>query len=96
MAATPKVSTLTLADIAYAEGGAPGDWVRIVVRFPIRHFRVPNYVRGKRGRVEAVIKPLALDIEDEGFRPQRWRKALLLSDRHSNVRAVDELYRLAE
>jgi Nitrile hydratase beta subunit len=46
-----------------AEGEEPlfkaGDEVKIAKRFPIGHFRVPNYIRGKRGRVEAVIEPAA-------------------------------------
>jgi nitrile hydratase len=60
-----------LPNIVKAEGAAPlfheGDNVRISVRFPIGHFRVPNYIRGKRGRVEAVIEPPAINNEDEGF-----------------------------
>jgi nitrile hydratase subunit beta len=44
-----------------------GDMVRVATRSPIGHFRVPNYVRGKRGRVEAVIEPRAINNEDEGF-----------------------------
>jgi hypothetical protein len=44
-----------------------GDEVEISQRSPIGHFRTPNYIRGKRGRVEAVIKPPAVNNEDEGF-----------------------------
>ena len=33
------------------------DGEKISVRFPVRHYRVPSYVRGKRGSVEAVIVP---------------------------------------
>jgi len=32
-----------------------GDDIKIAKRSPIRHFRVPNYVHGKRGPIEAVI-----------------------------------------
>jgi nitrile hydratase subunit beta len=46
---------------------AAGDNVRILTRSPIGHYRVPTYVRGKRARVEAVIKPPAVNNEDEGF-----------------------------
>jgi nitrile hydratase len=57
--------------IVKAEGEEPlfdtGDDVRIATRSPIGHFRVPNYIRGKRGRVEAVIRPAAINNEDEGF-----------------------------
>ncbi|MEP7037685.1 MAG: SH3-like domain-containing protein [Acidobacteriota bacterium] len=44
-----------------------GDEVRISMRFPIGHFRVPNYIRGKRGVVEAVIEPVAINNEEEGY-----------------------------
>ena len=60
-----------LSNIVKAEGEEPlfkaGDNVKIAKRFPIGHFRVPNYIRGKRGRVEAVIEPPAVNNEDEGF-----------------------------
>jgi nitrile hydratase len=46
---------------------AVGDEVIVSVRFPIGHFRVPNYVRGKRGVVEAVIEPTAVNNEEEGY-----------------------------
>ncbi len=44
-----------------------GDVVRISMRFPIGHFRVPNYIRGKRGVVESVIEPAAINNEEEGY-----------------------------
>ncbi|MEJ0093975.1 MAG: SH3-like domain-containing protein [Methylocella sp.] len=57
--------------VVNAEGNEPlfkaGDAVKVSVRFPIGHFRVPNYIRGKRGFVESVIKPAAVNNEDEGF-----------------------------
>lgn len=46
---------------------APGDGVRILTRSPIGHYRVPTYLRGKAGTVEAVIEPAGLDNEQEGF-----------------------------
>ncbi|WP_075219471.1 SH3-like domain-containing protein [Acuticoccus yangtzensis] len=46
---------------------APGDPVRILTRTPIGHYRVPTYLRGKSGTVEAVIEPAGLDNEQEGF-----------------------------
>jgi nitrile hydratase len=45
----------------------PGDQVRVLIRFPIGHYRVPRYVRGKSGVVEAVIEPRAVNNEEEGF-----------------------------
>ena len=46
---------------------APGDPVRILNRSPIGHYRVPIYLRGKRGIVELVIEPAAVDNEEEGY-----------------------------
>ena len=52
------------------EGSDPqfhtGEKVAISVRFPIGHYRVPHYVRGKRGVVKAVVMP-AVNNEEEGF-----------------------------
>lgn len=45
----------------------PGDRVRISVRYPVGHYRVPRYVRGKQAIVEAVIEPAAINNEEEGF-----------------------------
>src|SRR4051812_22979927 len=46
---------------------APGDRVRISVRYPVGHYRVPLYLRGKTATVEAIILPTMLDNEEEGF-----------------------------
>jgi nitrile hydratase len=57
--------------VALATGEAPifgpGDRIRILTRSPIGHYRVPTYLRGKRGAIEAVIEPAAVDNEEEGF-----------------------------
>lgn len=57
--------------IVHIEGYTPqfkaGDEIKISVRYPIGHFRCPNYVRGKRGTVEAIIEPPAINNEEEGF-----------------------------
>jgi nitrile hydratase subunit beta len=45
----------------------PGDRVRVLNRTPVGHYRVPHYVRGHQGVVEAVIEPAWLDNEQEGF-----------------------------
>jgi nitrile hydratase len=45
----------------------PGDGVRVLDREPIGHYRVPTYLRGKRGAVDQVIEPVAVDNEEEGF-----------------------------
>lgn len=45
----------------------PGDRVAISVRFPIGHYRVPQYIRGKRAVIEAVIPTPAVNNEEEGF-----------------------------
>ena len=44
-----------------------GDRVRVSDRSPIGHYRVPTYLRGKMGSVEAVIGPTLVDNEAEGY-----------------------------
>ena len=46
---------------------APGDRVRILNRSPIGHYRVPQYLRGKIGKVDSIIEPVAVDNEEEGY-----------------------------
>lgn len=46
---------------------AAGQAVRVSVRYPVGHYRVPRYIRGKRGVVETVIEPRAVNNEEEGF-----------------------------
>ena len=59
------------ADVVYALGEKPifkhGDAIRIRDRTPIGHYRVPIYLRGKTGKVEAVIEPVGVDNEEEGY-----------------------------
>ena len=68
---TSTIAANTRNLVVWADGEAPrfrvGDVVTISVRFPIGHYRVPHYVRGKRAVVEAVIEPRALNNEEEGF-----------------------------
>lgn len=65
---------------------APGDRVRIQTRQPIGHYRVPYYLRGKEGTVEAVIKPTMLDNEEEaygrnaGMRRHYYRVAIAMTE----------------
>ena len=62
---------MSLPQIVLAEGEAPifevGDNVRVDQRFPIGHFRVPNYIRGKRATVVGIITPPAINNEEEGY-----------------------------
>jgi len=57
--------------VVFAWGERPifkvGDTIHILIRTPIGHYRVPIYLRGKRGVVEQVIEPVAIDNEEEGF-----------------------------
>ncbi len=66
-----NAATGFLSGIVKAIGEEPifkaGDRVRISMRFPIGHFRVPNYIRGKRGIVETVIEPATINNEEEGY-----------------------------
>jgi nitrile hydratase subunit beta len=59
------------AGIVYALGERPifkpGDRIRVLNRSPIGHYRVPTYLRGKTGRIETVIGPVAVDNEEEGY-----------------------------
>ncbi len=43
-----------------------GEQVRVAERFPLGHYRVPLYLRGKTGVVERLVQP-AVDNEEEGF-----------------------------
>jgi len=65
------MKTTPLLEIASADGEEPvfkpGDTVIISTRFPVGHYRVPRYVRGKKCSIEAVIEPRALNNEEEGF-----------------------------
>lgn len=58
-------------EIVLATGEAalfrPGERVRIGDRSPVGHYRVPTYLRGKKGVVEAVIEPAAVDNEEEAY-----------------------------
>jgi nitrile hydratase subunit beta len=45
----------------------PGDTIKISVHYPVAHYRVPTYVRGKRGVVEMVIDRALVNNEEEGF-----------------------------
>jgi hypothetical protein len=66
-----KTSESSDAHIVLAAGEAPvfgpGDRVRILTRSPVGHYRVPTYLRGKSGVVEAVIEPVGLDNEEEAY-----------------------------
>lgn len=61
----------SLATVRPAEGETPmfepGDTVKVSDRSPVGHYRVPTYLRGRRGVVEAVIMPCSVDNEEEGF-----------------------------
>ena len=45
----------------------PGEAVVISRRFPIGHYRVPQYIRGKHAVIESIIEPRAVNNEEEGF-----------------------------
>jgi nitrile hydratase len=60
-----------ISGVVPAEGEVPvfgeGDTVVIATRQPIGHYRMPTYLRGKAGQIEAVIPGMAVDNEEEGF-----------------------------
>ena len=45
----------------------PGQRVRVADHAPVGHYRVPTYLRGKVGMVEAVVEPAAVDNEAEAY-----------------------------
>ena len=57
--------------VVKADGEEPvfkeGDRAVISSRFPVGHYRVPRYIRGKRCVIETVIEPCAVNNEEEGF-----------------------------
>jgi nitrile hydratase subunit beta len=67
----PSGNSTSFQGVIQADGEEPifvaGDHVQISVRYPVGHYRVPRYVRGKKGRVESVINPRAVNNEEEGF-----------------------------
>lgn len=63
---TRKASGVSFA-LGERPGFAIGDRVCIGTRAPIGHYRVPTYLRGKTGVVEAIVTPVAVDNEEEGF-----------------------------
>lgn len=72
MSPEPLLPLLDLgAQVVRADGEAPdlrvGEAVRVLTRSPIGHYRVPQYLRGKRGEVVAVIHPMAVDNEEEAY-----------------------------
>jgi nitrile hydratase len=64
-------TTGAILGIVFALGEEPifqaGDRVRVLARFPVGHYRVPTYLRGKTGAVEEVIEPAGLDNEEEAY-----------------------------
>lgn len=71
MAIIPKELPTYLLDVTSALNERPafgvGDRVRVLVRFPVGHYRVPIYLRGKKGVVESIIATPYVDNETEGF-----------------------------
>jgi nitrile hydratase subunit beta len=65
------MSQTSISGTVKAEGEEPrfrvGDRVAISNRFPIGHYRVPLYIRGKTAKVEAVIGSPRINNEEEGF-----------------------------
>jgi len=66
-----EAAPASLPGLVLALGEAPifraGDRVRIATRSPVGHYRVPAYLRGKTGTVEAVIEPAGVDNEEEAY-----------------------------
>jgi nitrile hydratase len=71
MLQTKEATGRWLAGVVLATGEAPsfkaGDKVRVLDRWPVGHYRVPTYLRGKIAVVEAVIQRPWMNNEEEGF-----------------------------
>jgi nitrile hydratase subunit beta len=71
MPQTSRAATKPAVHIVKPFGEQPifksGDPIKISVRYPVGHYRVPRYIRGKRGVVEAVIEGALLNNEEEAF-----------------------------
>ncbi|MBD9502747.1 nitrile hydratase subunit beta [Pseudomonas sp. PDM17] len=71
MSVRPWNAPVPTANVVFALGEQPpfraGDRVRIATRSPVGHYRVPTYIRGKVGTIEAVVEPVGVDNEQEGF-----------------------------
>ena len=67
-----------IAEVVFATGEAaqfsPGDTIRILTRSPVGHYRVPTYLRGRVGVVEAVIHAVGINNEEEAFGRNAGRK----------------------
>jgi nitrile hydratase len=68
---TTQATSKPLTGVVKALGEEPlfesGALVRIATRSPIGHYRVPIYVRGKRGVILHVIDRPLINNEEEGF-----------------------------
>jgi hypothetical protein len=71
MTSTSSTNAQTAPQIVKALGEdplfKPGDSVRVSVRYPVGHYRVPIYIRGKPGTVKVILRPAAVNNEEEGF-----------------------------
>ncbi|MGO8697665.1 MAG: SH3-like domain-containing protein [Limisphaerales bacterium] len=71
MTSTSSTITNPTTRIVKALGEEPafkvGEQIRISLRYPVGHYRVPMYMRGKRGIVELILEPKAVNNEEEGF-----------------------------
>ena len=71
MEINPRAKRGDLSEVVFADrekpAFAPDDRVRILIRSPVGHYRVPRYLRGRAAVIEAVIEPAAVDNEEEGY-----------------------------
>ena len=66
-----RKSVETLLDVIFGVADEPsfrpGDRIRILSRSPPGHYRMPFYLRGKRGTVEAIIERAVVDNDEGGY-----------------------------
>ena len=65
-----------------------GDSVKISIRYPVAHYRVPRYIRGKQAVIESFIGRALVNNEEEGF----GRNAGSLGYYYRVVIALNELW----
>jgi nitrile hydratase len=65
-AESPRAPSSFVSAFGEAPIFRPGDPIRISTRSPISDYRMPFYLRGKRGTVEALIEPSAARLAETG------------------------------
>lgn len=85
-AESPRIPSVLLSVYSEEPSFRPGDPIRISTRSPISDYRMPFYLRGKRGTVEALIEPHAARLAEAGHgrngepKPRSYRLAIPMTE----------------